>query len=354
MDELVEALTPEVQPAVADAAVAANEPSEDDALGAAFDRIMSNNGSDRGEDGKFTSPKASPGGEEAGEADPAADAPPAAVEASPAPANWNGLDDAWKALPAEHQAKVKAHFDDLHRKMSDQGRQIAAVKPIADHITQASQRLAIFKGMSPEQVSQKALELAAVAVELKRDPVNTLIEVAQSTGALQALAAKLTGQQMPESNQEIASLKREISSLKHQLAAAADPAQIETQVSRVFETRTAQDVLNQFASDPANSFWPILEPHMPKYIADVKEASPGLSPKELLRKAYDTAIEAFPALKAEREAAAKTAAAEAEAKRAADAKKAASINVKSNSTGKERTLTELEALGSAYDRAMAN
>lgn len=352
-DALADALTvTDAEPVVTDQ-VADAGPTEDEALGAAFDRITSNNGADRGDGGKFTSPNkpASQGSEgDAGEEQAA----PVVVDASPAPANWNGLDDAWKALPPEHQAKVKAHFDDLHRRMSDQGRQLAGVKPIADHIAQATQALPIFKGMSPEQVSQKALELAAVAVDLKRDPVNTLIQVAQSTGQLQALAARLSGQQMPEGHQQISTLEQEVISLKRQLAAVSDPNQIETTVSRVFERNTAQDTINQFAADPANSLWPVLEPHLPKYIAEVKEADPALSAKDTLRKAYDKAVEAFPALKAERDAAAKQAAADADAKRAESAKRASSINLKSTSTGKERMLTELEALGSAYDRAIAN
>jgi hypothetical protein len=351
-EALADALaTTEAAPIVVDQ-VNDTGPSEDDSLGAAFDRIMTNNGSDRGDDGKFTSSKTSQGSE--GDAGGETVAPPPAVEASPAPANWNGLDDAWKALPAEHQGKVKAHFDDLHRRMSDQGRQLAAVKPISDHIAQATQALPIFKGMSPEQVSQKALELAAVAVDLKRDPVNTLIQVAQSTGQLEALAARLSGQQMPEANQQISNLVQEVTSLKRQLAAVNDPAQIETTVSRVFERNSAQDVVNQFAADPSNSLWPILEPHLPKFVAEVKKAEPSLSTKDILRKAYDKAVDAFPALKAEREAAAKQAAADADAKRAEAAKRASSINLKSTSTGKERMLTELEALGSAYDRAIAN
>lgn len=351
-EALADALaTTEAAPIVVDQ-VNDTGPSEDDSLGAAFDRIMSNNGSDRGADGKFTSSKASQGSE--GDAGEGEAAPPPVVEASPAPANWNGLDDAWKALPAEHQGKVKAHFDDLHRRMSDQGRQLASVKPIADHIAQATQALPIFKGMSPDQVSQKALELAAVAVDLKRDPVNTLIQVAQSTGQLEALVARLSGQQMPEANQQISSLQQEVISLKRQLAAVSDPDQIETTVSRVFERNSAQDAINQFAADPANSLWPILEPHLPKFVAEVKKAEPSLSTKDILRKAYDKAVDAFPALKAEREAAAKQAAADADAKRAEAAKRASSINLKSTSTGKERMLTELEALGSAYDRAIAN
>lgn len=351
-EALAEALTAEPAPVVVDVPVDTG-PTEDEALGAAFDRLMTNNGSDRGEDGKFVSTNpdkaASPGGEDgAGDGDAAT----VASDTSPAPANWNGLDDAWKALPADLQAKVKPHFEDLHRRMSDQGRQLASVKPFADHMAQATQAIPTFKGMAPEQVSQKALELAAVAVELKRDPVGTLINIAHSTGQLEALAAKLSGQAMPEGTQQITDLKREIASLKNQLQQAADPSQIETQVSRVFEGRAAQEAVNQFASDPANSFFADVEPQMPAFITLAKEAKPGAPIKDVLQTAYDMAINALPEVRAKVQAAVKSAA--ADPARTEAAKKAASINVKSNSTGKERVLTEAESLGSAYDRAMAS
>lgn len=330
-------------------------PTEDDALGAVFDRLMANNGADRGEGGKFVSPKveqASPGGEEgAGDGTDA----PIVSDASPAPANWNGLDDAWKALPQEHREKVKAHFDDLHRRMSDQGRQLANVKPIADHIAEATKAIPIFKGMSPDQVSQKALELAAVAVDLKRDPVNTLIEVANSSGVLRELAAKLTGQELPDDSQQVSVLLRRISALEAQAAQAANPDQIETQVSRVFESRAAQEVVNQFASDPANSFYAEVEPHIETFIPiATAQAKAGASLKDVLKSAYDMAINALPDVRAKVQAAARAAAANPDTTRTEAAKRAASINIKSTSTGKERALTEAEALGSAYDRAMAN
>lgn len=349
--------TPEAAPAVVEAPEAFNE---DDALGAAFDRLVTNNGSDRAQDGKFASPtkdktasaeQASSGGEEGAGA---GEAVPADADATPAPANWNGLEDAWKAIPAEQREKVKAHFDDLHRRMSDQGRQLASVKPIADHISQATKAIPLFQGMSPDQVSQKALELAAIAVDLKRDPVNTLIEVARNTGQLAALQAKLSGQAMPEGQKIISDLQAQIAGLERKLAQAADPSQIETHVSRVFEGRAAQEAVNQFASDPANSFFADVEPHLPDFIPIARKlAGEGASVKDVLKSAYDMAINAHPEIRTKAQAAAKNAAAEADAKRREDAKKAASVNVKSTSTGRERELTELEALNSAYDRAMA-
>lgn len=336
------------------------EVNEDADLGAAWDRIMVQNGADRGEGGKFVSPNAEKaegegasleGEEGAGEGDGSSTVP----EASPAPANWQGLDDAWKALPPEHQAKVKTHFDDLHRRMSDQGRQLASVKPIADRLSQAIQQFPEFKDRSPEELAQGAVNLAAVEASLRKDPVGTILRVAQSHNVLQQLQSALSGQQLPEEKQVVSNLQREIAGLKQQLAAVSDPNQIEGHVSRAFETRAAQDALNQFASDPANSFWGDVEPHLPGFIAIAKGQMPDAPVKDILKSAYDMAVNAIPAVREKVAAAAKKAAAsEPDPKRAEAAKKAASINVKSNSNGKDRQMGEDEALGAAYDRAMAS
>jgi hypothetical protein len=357
-DAVAETLTePTAEPAVIDQAIDTG-PSEDDNLGAAFDRIMSNNGADRGEDGKFTSPKAaspaSPASPESGETGEAAAETTAEVVASPAPANWNGLDDVWKALPGEHQAKVKAHFDDLHRRMSEQGRQLSAVKPYADHMARAVETIPLFKGMAPDQVSQKALELAGIAVQLRNDPVNTLISVAHTAGALDRLAARLNGHQPQQQDNVIDGLNRKVAELESRLAKAADPSQIDSHISRAFETRAAETLVNQFASDPANSFFAEVRPHMARFWESAVELNPGGSDAEHLKAAYEMAINAIPSIREKVQAAAKVAAEAASKDRTEAATRAASINVKTASNGKERIPSEEEALSAAYDRATAH
>lgn len=336
-------------------------PSEDEALGSVFDRLVTNNGAERGEDGKFKSVNtASPGGEEgAGEGEGSHQAPVAPLApVIEAPGILpQAVRDSWAQIPETARAEMAAWATEQRRKFGEQGQQLASVKPIADKLGEAVAKFPQFKGMTPERLAQGAVQLAAVQVELESGPEKALqavLNVAQTYNVLPQLKAALTGQQMPEGSQEISSLKQEITALKRQLASVVDPSQIETHVSRVFEGRAAQDVVNQFATDPANSFFPVVEPHLPGFIAKVKEAEPGLSARETLAKAYNMAIDEFPALKTAREAAVKAAAAPQDAERTAAAKKAASINVKSTSTGKERQLTELEALGAAFDRATAS
>ena len=75
----------------------------------------------------------------------------------------------------------------------------------------------------------------------------------------------------------------------------------------------------------------------------------------VLQKAYDMAINANPDVRAKvRAAEAKATAATPDPKKAAAVRNAVSINVKSSNSGKERPMTEEEAMASAYDRAMAS
>ena len=355
-DAVADALTAAVaDPAVVIEAPAAVERSDDDIAGEVFDRLVTNNGAAKGEDGKFVSPdparaaeaaaqQTEDGQEQAGQ--PEAVAPP--------PANWQGLEDVWKAIPPEHSAKVKAHFDDLHRRMSDQGRQLASVKPISDHFTQAAKALPQLANMAPEQIARDAIQLAVIQRQLTENPVETLLQVANRYGAIPGLIQKLSGQPQPEGAQHISSLQREIADLKEHIQKVSDPSQIETHVSQALETRSAQEAVKSFAADPANDYWPILEPHLPAHIAEIMQANPGLPADQVLRRAYDKALDAFPALKQAKAAAKPAAVTDLDQKRAEAAKKAASVNVKSTSTGKERQLSEEEAMAAAYDRAVAS
>lgn len=357
-DAVAEALTVANTPpeaVIAEPAIEAVERTDDDIAGEVFDRLVTQNGAAKGEDGKFVSTDPAKVAEAAAEkaVDGQEQVEPA-VEAAPPPANWQGLEDVWKAIPAEHAEKVKAHFDDLHRRMSDQGRQLASVKPLSDHFAQAAKSLPQLANMAPEQIAREAIQLAVIQKQLTENPVETLLQVANRYGAIPGLIQKLSGQEMPEGAQQISGLQREIASLKEQLQKVSDPSQIETHVSQALETRSAQEAVKSFAADPANDYWPILEPHLPAHIADIMQANPGLPADQVLRKAYDKALDAFPALKQAKTAAKSAAVTDLDQKRAEAAKKAASVNVKSTSTGKERQLSEEEAMAAAYDRAVAS
>lgn len=357
-DAVTEALTAAPEAAVVEAPV---EQSEDDIAGAVFDRLVTQHGADRAEDGKFVSTdpeKAEKPAETAepaeGAEEPAAEAEEPAEAATPAPANWQGLEDVWKAIPAEHAEKVKAHFDDLHRRMSDQGRQLASIKPISDQFAQAAKSLPQLANMAPDQIAREAIQLAVIQRQLMENPVETILQVANRYGAIPGIIQKLSGQEPTEGAQHVSSLQREIADLKDQLKEALDPERIDTRISQSLENRTAQEAVKSFAADPANEYWQILEPHLPAHIAEIMEANPSMPADQVLRKAYDKALDAFPALKQAKAAAKPAAVTDLDQKRAEAAKKAASVNVKSTSNGKERPLSEEEAMSAAYDRAVAS
>jgi hypothetical protein len=94
---------------------------------------------------------------------------------------------------------------------------------------------------------------------------------------------------------------------------------------------------------------------MPLYIKQVLEKGLAQGPNGILQKAYDMAINANPDIRAKvRAAEAKATAGNPDPKRAAAVRNAVSINVKSSNSGKERIMTEEEAMASAYDRIMAH
>ena len=94
---------------------------------------------------------------------------------------------------------------------------------------------------------------------------------------------------------------------------------------------------------------------MPLYIKHVLERNLAEGPKAVLQKAYDMAINANPDVRAKvRAAEAKATATTQDPKKAAAVRNAVSINVKSSNSGKERVMTETEAMGAAWDRVMAS
>ena len=332
-------------------------PVEKDDIGAAWDRVMRDNGSDRDPTGRFASPnpeQPSPGGEE-GAGEPAV-TPPAA--ATPAPAHLpQAIKADWEKIPETARNAIAAHQADMDRKFGEVGKQLQAVKPIADRLTEATSKFPEFAGMTPERLAQGALELAAVQTRLNKGPqaaVETIMEIAKAYHVLPMLAQAFSANPPSDQNQLITGLQQKIANLESQLQKAGNPETIRETVSTTLRERETETVVQDFAK--GKEFWTEVEASIPDYIRIVMgEPGQQRTPSEVLETAYDMAINANPAVRAKvRAAEAKATAQVPDPKRAADARKAASINVKSATTGKDRPMTFEEAAGVAYDRAMAN
>lgn len=336
--------------------------SEDDALGEVWDRLAVDEdsepkGPERGPDGKFVSAKDSPeneapGGGEGGAAEAESPEASPSVEVSAAPAHLpQAIKNEWNKIPEAARTEMARLTTEWDRKFGEIGRQMESVRPIAEKLTRASQEYPEFQGMTADQLADGALELAAVQTRLARDPVSTILEVANHYGVTAMVAEQLTGQRADPST---AALHQEIAQLRQQLAQPQiTPDIIEAQISQAIEQRETQAAVEAFSQE--SPYFGDVEHVMPHFVQMVREEQSDMPVLDVLRTAYDMAINAVPAVRDKiRASEGTTTAAKINPERAEAAKRAASINVKSNANGKVRSLTEEELMASAYDRAMAN
>lgn len=327
-------------------------PSDDAEMGAVWDRINVQNGADRAEDGKFKSTKPEEP-EKAPEGDEPAEEPEAEPEEAPetaAPAHLpESIKSAWRDMTPAAREAVAKHQAEVDRKFSEQGRVLQAVKPIHDRLSQAVQQHPQFMNMTPAELAEGAVRLAAVQTELDQNPVETILKVAQQYGALDALQARLSGQQPSEQHNYTIQLQQKIAQLEKQVAQGTDPSAIDSRISAAMAQQEAARTVADFSK--GKEHFGAVESKLPSFIAIAREQRPDASPAELLDAAYDMAIHADPDVRAKIAATAK-AAATPDPQRTDAVRKATNINVKSKSAGKERELSEDERLASTYDRLM--
>lgn len=345
-------------------AVEPSPESLDEALSTTYDEVMAeDSGQERGADGRFVSAESTEPAPESELAAPPADEPadePAekteegedpgeAKEATEPLAHMpQDIKDAWGDMPEAARDAVAKHQTDMDRKFSQQGRMLQAVQPIADRLNDAVGKYPQFLNMTPEQLADGAIRLAAVQQDLETDPVNAVLRVAQQYGIIEHLRAALQGEQPPESANHSAQLHRELRDLKTTIENGQ--GSIDDRISAAMSERDTASSVQQFAADQPH--WADVEPHLPQFIVIARQQAPDASQIETLKAAYDMAIHAIPDVRAKVEATGK-AASRPDPERAVKAKKAASVNLKSTSTGKERVRTELELLSDTYDRVMA-
>lgn len=333
--------------------------AEDQELGRAFDRIVTQNGAERGEDGRFASRNGEAAeGEQATESDgaeAAADAgeQDAAAAIQPAPEHLpQAIKAAWEKIPAEARTAITHWQAEVGRKFGEQGRMLQAVKPIADRLNEAVTKFEDFRGMTPDQLAQGALELAAVQSRLNRAPVDTLIEIAEHYGALDGLKARLSGQAAPAEGQQVQQLNQTIRQLQQKVDELSDPNRVDEHISTSMQRRDAAKALDDFAK--GKEFYADVEDQLPAFIQMAWQvAGEGASMQDVLDTAYDMAVNAIPAVREKARAAEAKKAAQTDPKRTEAARKGQSVNVKSASNGKERPPSDEEAMASAYDRVMA-
>lgn len=324
--------------------------SEDAELEALFDQVQRDNGAARDDGGKFASAdggedeEVSLEGEDKGEAgdEDAAGSTLAAPAAVPLPANWNGMDADWAKIPPDVQAKIAARDTDIHKRMTDQGRQITAFQPIAAVVARNKDLLA---GKTLPDGKPFTAPLAVEALlnaqrRLEANPVAGIIDIAERFGITKQLFAVLTGQAPIPADRQPAS------------PSAADVERIvKDALSETAQVAAVNEELNRLSKDKP-LYSEIAEDDMVHSIHKARARLGEAASKEaIFDLAYDIAIHADPDLRAK--AANLKKAAAKDPKRTDDARRANAVNVTSNSSGKTRQLTEDEQLARAYDAAQS-
>lgn len=253
----------------------------------------------------------------------------------------------WTALPEDAREAVLSSQREMSRKLSDMGRQVQGISPIRDVLVGAVKELPALANMRPEQVAQEVVQLAKISADFRSKPLETFLSLAKQHNMVDALKQALGGQ--PQAAQETAQLQGQIRALQEQLSRAADPEFIRQQVSAVATQERVLTEVQAFAAKQEH--WAEVEPLLPQFIPAIREAMPGASEKDILERAYETALSLKrPDLKAPAKAAVE-AATQPDPERTQAAIQAKSVNVPARTTGKPRELTEDEAYSAVYDRA---
>jgi hypothetical protein len=326
----------------------------DTELDGIWDRAYVTNGADRGDGGKFVSPNGEP---ETTEPEKVAETPSLEGETGeepsgstppvPLPANrlLSNLDPEWNTLPPEVQQKLTERSNELHAKLSEQGAMVSKFKPLNDAAAEFAEYFnGNLKGADGQPISPAdgVRYLANIQRAMDKAPLDTILSIADTYGLREKLAEKFGGQvtQVP-ADQKI--LLDRIAGLEQRLASAANPALIE----RVLDEREIQTEVSRFASSKPH--YAAVESDLPFYIGKAKtQLGPEAKHTAILDRAYELAVQADPALRAQTEAA--TTAASKDAAKAEAAKRANGVNVTSTSSGKAKAPSLDDELSAIWDK----
>lgn len=328
--------------------------TEDAQLESAWAKLHPQDRVERAADGKFTSQNTETpleGGEGEGQ-----QVDPSTVAADvPLPANWNGLDEVWGKIPADARAAIAEHQQQQHAKLSDMGRRVAAYEPLQ---AAASEFAEYFNGNlkgadgRPINPADGIRYLANIQRMMDQDAESTLLSIIDTYGVRDKLAARL-GAKMdgtaPANDANTALLEKIDRLEKHILTnGLTDPSKVEQIVERREQQRQhEEEVIRLTTAKPL--FSKIPEQRMVFFINEAwDKLGPDATKQSVLDHAYNAAIEADPALRAQSQAA--TQAARDTAAKAEAAKRGASVNVKNTASGAPRTVSEDEAMEEVWRR----
>lgn len=325
--------------------------TEDEAYGAAFDKIAAD-GITEDDDPETPEDKAEPEGDIDPEGEDAEGEPekPKAKAPTDLP---GGIKAAWDSFSKEVQESIVASQRDMAQKLSDQGRMVQGLSPIRDVLVTAAKEMPHLANMRPEQVASEIFSLAKISQEFQSKPVETLLGLAKKHGMEQALREALTDGTVSQASSTNVALQNEVMDLRQQLARVSSPDYFRERFSSVSREYETNNEVKNFADTAEH--WAEVESILPNYIPLVQaEMGDGASAKDVLSAAYELAVQRkLPGAKAKLQAADEAVIA-IDPKRTEAAIKAKSVNVQGTINGKGRALTEDQALAAAYDRIARN
>lgn len=191
--------------------------------------------------------------------------------------------EAWDKIPPEAQEAIKSSQQDLNRRLSDQGRLIQAIDPIKSELVAITQEMPEFAALTPDKVLGEIRKFRSEVLEpLGRDPVNTILRVAQERGVIPQLQAAFSGQQPTQDMAAFQTLVEQNKALNQRLE------QVDTRLNSVEVSPIEQSVAD-FAAK--SEHWKEVEQNIPNAIRYVQEATPGISPTDALRQAYEMEVQ---------------------------------------------------------------
>jgi hypothetical protein len=263
-----------------------------------------------------------------------------------------GVREVWGDLPEGAQQAIASSHREMSGKLAQMGRQSAALQPIMGEIQRAVQTFPELANMKPEQVAQDAFALASTRASLMRDPVGTVMQLAEQQNFLPQLYQRMGLPQPELQNQRTVALEQENRQLKAELAQMQNPANVRQEVTAQMAEQRAIGEISDFAAK--SEHWAEVEADLPAFIPAAQQlAGYGASEKDILSTAYEMAVDARGLRASPKPALEPKTPAQGDPKRTKAAIKAKSVNVKSNA-GKQTPKTEREAMSDAYDRAMGS
>lgn len=356
-DETLAAPAPEAGEAVSSEAPA--EKTEDQLLSEAYDRMQGEEEAPQEEatkeDAQPEEPEEKTEAEEGEDAEAEAEDPEDDEGEQPGDVDLpldlpRALKEKWGEIPEETRDVITSAHREMSNKVAMFGKEAAAFRPIKESLVKAIEANPEIANMKPEEVASELPALVRAGQELKSDPFNGILKLAQAHGITDHLSQYFSGGQADTRvAQENDALRKEIQELKRY----ASPDFMEQKFEEFSTRKEAMSSVQEFAEKAEH--WGDVEQHLPVFIEAAKQIMGDEAPaRDVLESAYNMAVSQLKPEKAKAKGAAPSATPEPDPAKVQKAREAKSVNIAGKPTGKPRPQSEdeiMEAVWQKHQRA---